>query len=150
MYTVAFQFERRYADGFKALLRDYSWWKDLVGMAASQADAFELRCWPEEPEAVALGRRFGSQVENTMTGEMVIRGLVTDDFLREIWENGLDDTGCLKWFTLNFYRGDTPLFYSEHYGAEPYLFMETLEEVEKLRAWCEKYPVITRVDVFEG
>lgn len=150
MYTVAFQSERRYAGGMKALLRDYSWWKDLVGMVAARADSFVLRCWPEEPEALALGRRFGSPVENTQTREMVFRGPVTEDFLREIRENGFDETGCLKWFTLIFYKRDVPLFSSEHYGAEPYLFMETREEVEKLRAWCEKYPVITRVDVFEG
>ena len=148
MYTVGFMFHQcRYVNGIKPVLQDYSWWFDLVESIASQADIFEIRCWPEESEAIATGQRFGRRLENFETKELVFKGLISEAFLKHIYKHGFDDDGALKWFTLSFYKGEELIFESGHYGTEPYVFLKTEEEVQKLEGWSRKYPVISRVDI---
>lgn len=130
MYIVSFLFNStKYVDGLKARLEDYSWWFALVRKFAPQADIFEIRCWPGEWEAFATGRRFGEQIENKMTRELVFRGPVTEAFLKHICEDTFDENGVLKWFTLNFKRGEEMLFDSEHYGTEPYFLRPKMKHV---------------------
>lgn len=148
MYRIAFQVEL-YDSGVKQILEDYSWWIDLVGKIASEADKFEIRCWPDELEAIATGQQFGKQIENKRTTELVFKGPITEEFLRNICNEFLDETGALKWFTLNFYRGNDELFHSGHYGSEPIIYVKTKEEIQQFKEWSKQYPTINRVDVFK-
>lgn len=151
MYTVGFQFDLyKHTTGIKPVLQDYSWWIALVRNIAHQADTFEIRCWSDEPEAIATGQRFGMQLENIETTELVFQGPISEAFLKHVWEDGFDENGGLKWFTIIFYQGEQPLFHSEHYGIEPYVFLKTEEEAHKLEEWSRKYPIISRVDLYEG
>lgn len=148
MYVVGFMFHQcKYVNGIKAVLQDYSWWFDLVKNIAGRADTFEIRCWPGETEAIATGQRFGVQLENLETKELVFKGPISEAFLEHIYNDGFDNDGVLKWFTLDFYKGEELIFESGHYGTEPYVFVKTEEEVHKLKEWSKKYPVISRVDV---
>lgn len=150
MYTVGFQVGYKYVGGLGTVLEDRSWWLELARKTGSNADVFEIRCWPGENEAIATGRRFGEQVENNESREIVFRGPVSEAFLQHVCEEGFDECGMLKYFTLYFYKGNEPLFQSEHYGTEPYFFLKTEEEVQKLEEWSRGFPSITRVDVFNN
>lgn len=146
MYIVAFQIEISDHEN-KQILEDYSWWPELVKKIASKADKFEIRCWPDEPEAIATGQRFGRQIENKRTTEAVFKGPITEAFLQHICRDYLDEAGALKWFTLNLYRGEEGLFHSGHYGSEPVVYVKTKEEMLQLKEWSKQYPAIWRVDV---
>ena len=147
MYIVAFQFTCRWiAHIDKPVIQDYSWWIALVRKVAHRADRFQIRCWPDEPEAIAAGQRFGTQVKNTRSSELVFTGPVTNVFIEHICENGFDENGVLKWFTIIFRQGEQDLFFSEHYGTEPYIFLKTEEGVEQFVQWSKQYPIISRVD----
>ncbi|SHJ27433.1 hypothetical protein [Thermoclostridium caenicola] len=76
MYTVLFQFfgHIKYA-GYKPVLDDYSWWFDLVSKIVRQADRFEIRCWPEEPAAIATGRQSVSKLKIPCPENRFSRGL---------------------------------------------------------------------------
>lgn len=150
MYTVGFQFgSYKYITGIKPVLQEYSWWIELVRKIAPQADKFEIRCWPDEPEAIATGQQFGEQKENTETNELVFQGPISEAFLKHVCTDGFDKNGGLKWFTINFYQGEEILFHTGHYGTEPYIFLKTEEEVRKIEEWSRKHPIIIRVDVYE-
>jgi hypothetical protein len=150
MYTVGFQFDiYKHITGIKPILQDYSWWFELVRKIGHQADIFEIRCWSDESEAIATGRQFGMQLENIETTELVFQGPISEEFLEYICENGFDENGGLKWFTIIFYQGEQPLFHSEHYGTEPYVFLKTKKEAHKLEQWSKQYSIINRVDLHE-
>ena len=150
MHTVGFHFDP-YKDktGSKPVLQDYSWWIALIRNIEHQADSFEIRCWPDEQEAIVAGLQFGMQSENIETNELVFQGPISEGFLDHICENGFDKNCGLKWFTIIFYQGEQPLFHSEHYGTEPYVFLKTEEEAHKLEQRSKQYPIISRVDRYE-
>ena len=144
MYIVGFHFDLyRKTTGTKSVLQDYSWWIELVKNIANQADNFEIRCWSDEPEAIATGQKFGMQLENIETTELVFQGSISEVFLEHIYEDGFDENGGLKCFTINFYQGEELLFHSGHYGTELYVLLKTEEEVHKLEQWCKQYPIIS-------
>lgn len=147
MPIVGLDLKYRYIDGLTPLLEDYSWWIDLIKRIGKKADIFELRCWPEEPEAIETGRRFGKQMENTVTRELVFRGPVTEDFLNHVCGEGRRGDGTLKYFTLIFYKEDKDILSSEHYGAEPYISVDTVEEIHEIERWRKNYPAITGIRV---
>lgn len=150
MFVVEFHFNLyKETTGTKSVLQDYSWWIALVRNIANQADYFEIRCWSDEIEAITTGQKFGIQLENIETTELVFRGSISEVFLEYICENGFDEYGGLKWFTINFYQGEEFLFHSGHYGTEPYVFLKTEEEAHKLEQWSKQYPIISRVDRYE-
>lgn len=148
-YTAGFHFDGyRFTEGSKPILKDYSWWVDLVQQICKTATDFEIRCWEDETEAIRTGKQFGIPVNNQETGELVFKGELTPAFRQELLINYLSAEQCLKWFTLSFNEGDKLIFSSEHYGAEPYLFNLTEGQVKDVRKWAKDYPAITRVDVF--
>lgn len=146
--TLGFYFENcRLKGSSKPSLGDYSWWLVAVRHISAHATSFEIRCWPDEPEAIETGRRFGTQVENTETQELVFKGQMTEEFQRLLFTRYLC-SDCLQWFTLNLYRGETMLFSSEHYGSEMYLHNLTEEQLPRLRALSRRYPAIAQVNVY--
>jgi hypothetical protein len=148
MYTVTFHFDRYRLSSGKPVIRDYIWWVALVGNIAHQADNFQIRCWPDEPDAIATGQRFGTQSENTVSSELVYQGSITEDFIKHICSDGFDENGGLKWFTIFFKQGEQCLFRSELYGTEPYIFLKTEEQVHQLVEWSKQYPIISRIDQY--
>lgn len=133
----------------KTILKDYSWWISIIEQYCKKANNFEIRCWKGEDDAIAIGKRFGHAVENSITTELVFKGKITDEFQNEIISNYFTKEHSLKWFTLVFYRDETMLFSSEHYGAEPHLLNVPADEIPKINSWTKKYPDIQRVDVYE-
>lgn len=148
MYAVGFQFSRYLDTGVKPVLEDYTWWVELVYTIAQCADRFEIRCWPDEPEALATGRQYGQPIANHETLERIFQGPLTTAFVERICGDGWDRHGGLKWFAINFYKGEKLLFHSGHYGTEPVVFVQTLREAARWEEWSRKHPLISRVDVY--
>ena len=146
--TLGFYFEQYCLNGNnRPSLGDYSWWHVAVRKICARATDFEIRCWPDEPEAIETGRRFGSQVENTETQELVFRGKVTEAFCRTLCTQYLA-SGTLRWFTLILYQNETALLSSEHYGAEMYLLNLAEEELHRVQTIARRYPAIAQVNVY--
>jgi hypothetical protein len=70
----------------KEPLPDYSWWIALIKDIARRADRFEIRCWADEPESIAAGQMFSTQLENTETTEVVFQGSITEAFLEHMYD----------------------------------------------------------------
>jgi len=137
------------ANHFAPIFESYDWWVDLAEKALENADEFEMRLWECDIESIESGQKFGTQVPNNETREIVFSGRVVPELKQEILTNYLAKEGHIKWFTLNLKMGNEDIFSSEHYGDETYIFVNTKEEVEAIQKWAEKYPIIWRVDVFE-
>lgn len=146
--TLGFYFEQHWLQGSnRPSLGDYSWWLVVVRRLCAHATDFEIRCWPGEEEAIETGRRFGTQVENTETKELVFKGKMTEDFCRTLCTQYLA-SGSLRWFTLILYKNGTPLLSSEHYGAEMYLLNLEEEELPRIQSLAKRYPAIAQVNVY--
>ena len=111
---------------------DYSWWIDLINKSLKKADAFEMRLWPDDVEAIESGFKYGKKINNEETEEIVFQGKVTNDFEIEVQENFISREGYIKWFTLNLYHGEKLLFSSGHYGDETLVFDLSEEESRQI------------------
>lgn len=99
--------------------RDKQWWNELIRACARIGDPFEIHCWYDEQQPIALARRFGLQAASGWHGGVVIRGRITREFLAFL-------TDLPKPDDIEIYNKMTPFFtiqlgdrlYSEHYGTE--------------------------------
>lgn len=132
-----------------SIFEDYLWWVDLVKKNLNKVDAFEIRVWPEDREAIKSGIKYGKKIDNEETREIVFQGKVTDDFRIEVKENFLSKEGFVKWFTLNLYHNKKLSFSSQHYGAETFIFDLLEEEVDQIQEWTKQHKIIKRADVYE-
>ncbi len=130
------------------IFEDYTWWIGLVKKVLKKAETFEMRLWSDDVEAIESGLKYGTKVNNKETEEIVFQGKVTNDFEIEVQEDFMSREGCIKWFTLNLYRGEKLLFSSGHYGDETLVFDLSEDEAHRIQEWAKQYPVIKRVDVY--
>ena len=99
--------------------KDKGWWNDLIRVCARIGDPFEIHCWYDETDAVRQALRFGHKEPSTWHGGTVIKGTITREFLRFLWDTP-------KPTDTEIYNKMTPFFsiffgkrlYSEHYGTE--------------------------------
>jgi len=150
-YTITFMVNRvdTAANHLAPIFASYDWWTELAQKALESATDFEMRLWPDDGEGIASGQRFGAQVPNHDTMEVVFQGKITPEVKQEILSNYLTAEGYIKWFTLILKKGQEPVFASEHYGGETFVFVEKEEELRAVQQWAARYPIIWRVDVFE-
>lgn len=139
MYQIGLACSYYFTNDRKTILDDYSWWTSLIEQICKNANRFEIRCWPGETEAIETGEYFGIPVKNTTTDELVFKVEITDEFKNEIFTNFLTQYNCLKWFTLIFYRDETILFLSEHYGSEAHLLHVTANEISSVKSWIDQF-----------
>ncbi len=130
------------------IFEDYSWWIGIIKKSLKKADTFEMRLWPDDVEAIESGLKYGMEINNEETEEIVFQGKVTNDFEIEVQKNFTSREGYIKWFTLNLYHDKKLLFSSGHYGDETLVFDLSEEEISQIREWAKQYPVIKRVDVY--
>lgn len=131
------------------IFEDYSWWVYLVNKSLNNADTFEARVWSNDEEAIESGIKYGKNIDNEATSEIVFQGKVTNDFEIELKENFTGKEGFIKWFTINLYNGKKLLFSSQHYGGETFICDLSEEEVGQIQEWAKQYKIIKRVDVYE-
>lgn len=147
-HTVYFLTNNYSSDSCIPKLDSYDYWEEMVSKLCETATDFEIRCWSDEMPAIESGKKFGKQVENRETLELVFQGRITPGFISELLVNCLTEAGHLKWFTLNLMKGDRMIFHSGHYGTEPYLSDISDAEIDKIKEWTKAFPEILRVDVF--
>lgn len=148
-YQIGFLIDSKITHTSVVIIKDYSWWVDLIKNIGNVANNFEIRCWEGESDAIEVGMRYGNLISNLTTSELVYKGKITDEFLGEITSSYLTDKHSIKWFTLILYIDDTSLFSSEHYGSEPHLYNIPKEQIQQIKSWAANYPCIMRVDVYE-
>jgi len=98
---------------------DNSRWKALIGEPLARSKRFEIHCWNEETEEIALALRFGTYKEYDWAYGKVIEGDVTEEFRRFILEypkpTDIDYDNKMTPF-FNIFLDDD--FQSCHWGTE--------------------------------
>ncbi len=94
-------------------------WKNIMATKLKTAATFEIHCWEEEAEEIAMARPFGTFKESTWQYGKIIQGKVTTEFCTFL-------LGLPKPTDTELYNKMTPFFtialdngfWSEHYGTE--------------------------------
>ncbi len=122
-------------------------WQSLLLCFAADGLPFEIHCWNDETDAMALARQYGQPVETNWRGGVVISGSVTPQ-LRQMLAN------TAKPGDTTLYNKQTPFFSifldkcfaSEHYGTENYILttpsptcqalLQQMAQLEGIRIHC--------------
>ena len=111
-------FQDLYLDGTEP---DNSRWRVLLEPYLAKAETFEIHCWNEETEWIALALQYGTLKETDWQYGRIITGAVTPEFCEKLLglPKPVDRTICNKMtpFFQIFLDGD---FQSCHYGTENY------------------------------
>ncbi len=86
----------------REILRTYL----LVGLP------FQIRHWKEDKEMVEVALRYGKMIEQSDT-ETVIEGIVTEEMIKEVFDNNKRDKEWGKFFTISVGK-----IWCTHYGSE--------------------------------
>ena len=94
-------------------------WQDVVREYASTAGRFEVHCWREEQEALALLLPFGQEEETDWQYGFVVAGDITGDFLEVVLSQPVPEDQdpfrkLTPFFSIFFDNG----FSSAHWGTE--------------------------------
>lgn len=93
----------------------------LITDALKNAKTFEIHCWNEEPEEIALALKYGTLKESDWTYGKVITGKVTAEFIKMILSQpkptDIEEANKMTPF-FNIFLDDT--FQSSHWGTEIY------------------------------
>ena len=97
-------------------------WSQLILLLCEKAEAFEIHCWSDEREEIALALRYGALKDTGWSGGKVIAGRVTGEFkamLSSRPKPAPSDCGEVydkktPFFSIFFDNG----FSVEHYGTE--------------------------------
>lgn len=104
---------------------------------------FQIRHWKEDKEIVEVALRYGKMIEQSDT-EAVIEGIVTQEMIKEVFDNNKSDKEWGKFFTISVGK-----ICCTHYGSE--LCFSDLSEkeassIEKMLSPVESYLSIYRED----
>lgn len=147
--TLMVKYDKIAKNNMAPIFESYEWWVELVSKVLKNTDEFEMRLWKDDIEGIQSGQRFGKQVPNNNTMEIVFRGKLIPELEQEILNNYLTKEGHIKWFTLNLKKGREYVFSNAHYGDEKLITVDSIEQVNAIQKWSKGYPIIWRVDVFE-
>lgn len=108
-------------------------WKSLLLQFAAEDLPFEIHCWEDEPDAIALALQYGQRRESSWRGGVIIGGVVTAQFRQMLAETAkpADDSAYNKqtpFFSI-FLGND---FAAEHYGTENHILTELRPEWDRL------------------
>lgn len=96
-------------------------WLNLMADALKNAKTFEIHCWNEETEEIALALKYGKRKESDWTYGKIITGEVTPEFIEMILSQpkptDIEAANKMTPF-FNVFLDDT--FQSSHWGTEIY------------------------------
>ena len=96
-------------------------WLNLMADALKNAKTFEIHCWNEETEEIALALKYGKLKESDWSYGKVIIGEVTPEFIKMILSQpkptDIEAANKMTPF-FNIFLDDT--FQSSHWGCEIY------------------------------
>lgn len=94
-------------------------WQALMAKALATASAFEIHCWAEETEEIAMALSFGTLQESAWPYGKIVAGSVTAEFAAFLLHLPKPtDTEIYNKMTPFFTIGLDNGFCSEHYGTE--------------------------------
>lgn len=101
------------------LTPDNHWWKEIFRLYARSGEYFEIHCWSDEAEELALAKRYGSAACYSMPDIKIVHGILSDELIRFfLQEEKPADRSCynkmVPFFTVRI--GST--YSSEKYGTE--------------------------------
>ena len=101
---------------------DNTEWKTLISPYLSSAKSFEIHCWSDESEELALALQYGSIKPYDWEYGTVISGSVTPDFISFLLSlskpaNTVYANKIIPFFSIFLDNG----FSSEHYGTENFI-----------------------------
>ena len=101
---------------------DDSRWKRLLAGALRDARRFELHCWNEEADCLALALKYGGLQASDWQFGKIVAGPVTPEFSAMLLALPKpEDTGLDNRMTPFFNVFLDDCFHSSHYGTEVYL-----------------------------
>lgn len=113
-------------------------------------DSFEIRCWREEISEIENASWYGVSAADSY--EVSIKGVVTDDLLREwLTEEPTDKTiynKMTKYFTIHV-ENDLCNLWSEHYGTEMAIAVTAEKERIFLEQVMGQYPEAFSVGIVD-
>ncbi|BAK98066.1 hypothetical protein OBV_08680 [Oscillibacter valericigenes Sjm18-20] len=112
---------------------DTDWWKKITAKFLQPGDAFEIRCWKEEADAIEQALCYGSLnlEDSNQEYETSIKGALTKNMIHNILATPQpqDDEMMTEFFTINV----EPRFCSAHYGTELHLFHLSEQELADIK-----------------
>lgn len=113
-------------------------------------DSFKIRCWREEISEIENASWYGVSAADSY--EVSIKGVVTDDLLREwLTEEPTDKTiynKMTKYFTIHV-ENDLCNLWSEHYGTEMAIAVTAEKERIFLEQVMGQYPEAFSVGIVD-
>lgn len=126
-------------------VKDNYFWKELIKMYAVIGQTYEIHCWNEEVDEIALALQLEKEKLNDWEHGVIIEGVIDDNFI-----NMLCNTD--KPLSINTSNKMTPFFSifieksfsSEHYGTEFHIFSEPTDKskLHNLLKEMEDYALI--------
>lgn len=91
-------------------------WRELIQELSLSASRFEIHCWEDEEEAIALALEYGDEEKRDWTHGRVFSGAVTPAFVQMLLTRPLpaEPEKLTPFFSVFLDNG----FSSEHYGTE--------------------------------
>ena len=101
--------------------KDNSRWVELAAGYLTSAKTFEIHCWNEETEWIALALQYGELKDDDWKYGKIITGPVTPEFAKMLLSQPKPgDTEIYNKMTPFFGVFLDDVFQSEHYGTENY------------------------------
>ena len=101
--------------------QDNSRWRELISGYLKTAKSFEIHCWKEETEWIALALKYGKSKEDDWKYGKIITGKVTPQFVEMLLSlQKPTDTEIYNKMTPFFNVFLDDVFQSCHYGTENY------------------------------
>lgn len=95
------------------------WWKELFRLYARSGEYFEIHCWSDEAEELALAKRYGSTACYAMPDIKIVHGILTDELIRLfLLEEKPADCSCYNKMVPFFTVRIGSAYSSEKYGTE--------------------------------
>lgn len=99
--------------------RSYNQWREIMTEEIAAASAFEIHCWAEETQEIAMCLQFGTPKESDWKYGIIIEGKVTQDFIDFLLSLPKPtDTEIYNKMTPFFTIALDTGFWSMHYGTE--------------------------------
>ena len=117
------------------------WWISLFSLFLKEGDVFEIRCWNEERDEIAMAMSLGNSASQREGFETSITGKISSDMIRKMTalpepKDKQNYNKMTPFFTIDI----APHFHSEHYGTEVFLSDLTSDEVTLVKNIIFPFP----------
>lgn len=110
------------------------WWKELFRLYARSGEYFEIHCWSDEAEELALAKRYGSTACYSMPDIKIVHGILSDELIQFfLQEEKPADRSCYNKMVPFFTVRVGSAYSSEKYGTEVLVTSRSTSEEESIK-----------------